>query len=212
MLRAVINRRICCLWTVILSLACFVSCQCSQESKTIERDILAPDDSALEVLKRDTLLNGITDGSRQETQEGVDSISAQVKNGRLDNSDNSGPILPPTNITKEKKTSESSYGSSAFPSAHKVAARVEVRDWELKDRKAISLVIPTAVPGSKGIVKVLIKVDNQGRVVFAEVDPAISSVNVKLKEKAREAAKKSVFNQSFNTASLQAGTIEYEFL
>ena len=196
----------------MLSLVSFVSCQCSKEPIIIERDTLAPDNPIIEDTEFDSLLNDITDGNRQEAQERFDNISTQVNNEGLEYSDYSIPVSPPTNRTIEKKDSESSNGSSAFPPAHNVTARVEVCDWELKDRMAVSLVTPTAVPGSMGIVKVLIKVDNQGKVVYAEVDPAISSVNVKLKEKAREAAKKSVFNQSFNTDSLQVGTIQYEFL
>ena len=212
MLKSVLNRHICCLWTLILPLVSIVSCQCNQDPRIIERNILAPDNPIIETTELDTLLNSITDGNRQETQEMVDSISVQDKNDALEDSDYSNPVTPLTNRTTEKKASESHNGSSIVPPAHNVTARVKVCDWELKDRKAVSLVTPTAVPGSKGIVIVLIKVDNQGKVVFAEVDPASSSVNVKLKEKAREAAKKSVFNQSSNTASPQSGAIRYEFL
>ncbi|MBQ6014814.1 MAG: hypothetical protein IJL22_00730 [Bacteroidales bacterium] len=181
-------------------------------SKRIESDILAPNDANIEVSGLDTLPNSFADRYGQEIHGRVDSIPTRGKKDGVESSDQNNRVTLSANNTIENEVSKSSESLSAEPPAQKVQTRVTVSDWELKDRKAVSLATPAAVPGSKGIVKILIKVDIKGKVVFAEVDPASSSVNVKLKEKAREAAKKSVFNQSSNAAPIQDGTILYEFL
>jgi outer membrane biosynthesis protein TonB len=88
---------------------------------------------------------------------------------------------------------------------------VKIQSWTLEKREAVNLQLPNLVEGASGTVVVIIKVDRQGEVVFAEVDPTVSSINVELKENARKAAKKSKFSVSSDSPIRQTGVIVYYY-
>ena len=88
---------------------------------------------------------------------------------------------------------------------------VTIQSWILENREPLVLELPNSVNGATGNVTVIIKVDRQGNVVFAEVDPSVSTVNVELKENARKAAKSSKFSISSDSQFRQNGIIVYSF-
>lgn len=88
---------------------------------------------------------------------------------------------------------------------------VTIQSWNLENREPLVLQLPNSVNGATGNVTVIIKVDRQGNVVFAEVDPSVSTVNVELKENARKAAKSSKFSVSSDSQFRQTGIIVYSF-
>ena len=124
------------------------------------------------------------------------------------------------NLSKETKSSEDRqilHNSSGANNDKQERNRnsnnhsVTIQSWNLENREPLLLQLPNSVNGATGNVTVTIKVDRQGNVVFAEVDPEVSTVNVELKENARKAAKSSKFSVSSDSQFRQSGIIVYSF-
>lgn len=123
-------------------------------------------------------------GNRQET---VDSEESAAQDN-------------PNEMNKKSESHLTHVESGSKPASEQSSSSVVI-SWTLDGRKAVSLPEPKHESSLHGEVSVIIKVNKDGVVEFAEVDPSISSVNVKLKERARNAAKRTRFNVSSSSPS-----------
>ena len=87
-----------------------------------------------------------------------------------------------------------------------------VLSWSLDGRKASHLPIPAYRCYGGGMVTVLIRVDNQGRVIDARIQEETSSSDKCLRDFAIRAARMSRFNADAKAPARQAGDIVYQFI
>ena len=87
-----------------------------------------------------------------------------------------------------------------------------VLSWSLEGRRASHLPIPAYRCMGAGQVTVVIAVDNQGKVLNAKVDEALSSSDSCLRNFAIRAARLSRFSSSTTAPARQMGTITYAFI
>lgn len=87
-----------------------------------------------------------------------------------------------------------------------------VLSWTLEGRKASHLPIPAYRCYGAGEVSVAIVVDQQGNVVNAKVNEAVSSADDCLKNFAVRAARMSKFNRDMSAPTRQGGEIVYSFI
>lgn len=87
-----------------------------------------------------------------------------------------------------------------------------VLSWTLDGRKASHLPIPAYRCYGAGVVSVAIAVDQQGKVINAKVNDAVSSDDSCLRNFAIRAARMSRFNRDLNAPVRQAGEIVYSFI
>lgn len=87
-----------------------------------------------------------------------------------------------------------------------------VVSWTLDGRKASHLPIPAYRCYGGGMVTVLIKVDNKGKVIDARVQEETSSPDKCLRDFAVRAARMSRFNIDTKAPARQAGDIIYQFI
>lgn len=107
------------------------------------------------------------------------------------------PVVKPDNKPERKK--ETYSGPS-------------VLSWSLDGRKASRLPIPAYRCIGAGEVTVIITVNNQGKVIDAKVNDALSSQDGCLRAFATRAARMSLFNASTTAPARQMGTITYAFI
>jgi len=115
------------------------------------------------------------------------------------NEDEVADFSPKKDLSKEDKADKPYSGPS-------------VLSWELEGRKASTLKIPAYLGLGAGMVTVLIKVDNQGRVVDAKIAEALSSPDQSLRNYAIRAARLSRFSASTTAPARQEGNIVYQFI
>ncbi len=84
--------------------------------------------------------------------------------------------------------------------------------WTLDGRKASSLKVPAYKCYNAGDVTVMIKVNNQGTVVYAKVVDELSSEDECLRKEAVRAARLSRFSIKTDAPSSQPGEITYRFI
>ena len=87
-----------------------------------------------------------------------------------------------------------------------------VLSWELEGRKASRLKVPAYLGYGAGMVTVIITVDNQGNVINAKVEEALSSPDQSLRSYAIRAARNSKFSASQSAPPRQVGNIVYQFI
>ncbi len=87
-----------------------------------------------------------------------------------------------------------------------------VLSWTLEGRKASHLPIPAYRCYGAGEVTVIITVDQQGNVVNAKVNDAVSSEDNCLRSFAVRAARMSKFNRDMSAPTRQVGEIVYSFI
>lgn len=206
---------------------CVYSCECNSQIKGNTQALQFQDNSAtldtLEcsgfLVKEDTTSQDYN-ADKELPHKGVDTASCFKSNvgiGTLARSrvqEQSTEIIAAADnaISLSTKNNsvihENEHRVQQAPKENSTIAKVS---WELKGRRAISIPSAKVSGGAKGKVVINIKVDRNGNVVFAEVEPSESSVNVQMKENARSAARKTKFNVSSITPSDQEGRIIYEF-
>ena len=103
------------------------------------------------------------------------------------------------------------FTRSSLSSKKQENTAVEIKTCFVAGRDPVKIVRPSYVEGAHGEVHVSIKIDRQGNVVFAEVDPRKSSINVDLKQNARSAALASQFSSDSQAPLRQSGEIVYLF-
>jgi hypothetical protein len=85
--------------------------------------------------------------------------------------------------------------------------------YSLENRYHLRLPVPVYKCEGSGLIKVSIVVDQQGRVVHAEVDQQGASANeICLAEAAKKSALRTRFNADYKAATRQVGTITYHFI
>ena len=85
--------------------------------------------------------------------------------------------------------------------------------YSLKNRYHLRLPVPVYKCEGSGLMEVSIVVDQQGRVLHAEVDQQDASSNeICLAEAAKKAALRTRFNADYKAAARQAGSITYHFI
>jgi len=84
--------------------------------------------------------------------------------------------------------------------------------YSLENRYHIRLPIPVYLAKGGGIITVDIQVDRTGKVIKAEVRPAITLTDYMLPVYAQQAAESTVFNSESKAPPVQKGTITYKFV
>ena len=85
--------------------------------------------------------------------------------------------------------------------------------YSLENRYHLRLPVPVYKCEGSGLIEVSIVVDQQGRVVHAEVDQQGASANeICLAEAAKKSALRTRFNADYKAATRQVGTITYHFI
>lgn len=211
---------------LVLTLICFCSCTRTNR-KTIRQGILLEGtravSSSIEIESSGNSLAFVLDSVVEEKPKANSSQRSQS----MDILDSSGAMVTKMSCSliddifkNNRKTPEE---SQRFQKSQRMKkdkqeittspndSSVKIQSWTLEKREAVNLQLPNLVEGASGTVVVIIKVDRQGEVVFAEVDPTVSSINVELKENARKAAKKSKFSVSSDSPIRQTGVIVYYY-
>lgn len=109
----------------------------------------------------------------------------------------------PVNSTTNSKGNDNAYSGATLAS------------FNLKNRTNSALPAPGYLcpQGTSGKVVLRIKVDQNGNVVEAKVDPALSSKLIScMMENAESYAKRARFNSSSSAASIQEGTITFTYV
>ena len=157
--------------------------------------------SSYQIFKQATRDNGSVKPHKTPVKTGGATTSSNKSQAPSDSSKE-------TDITQiqevNTKTSRQSDSKKEIADVKIVSCIVEGRDPQ-------KIVKPSPLKDVSGEVHVSIKIDRQGNVVFAEVDPHQSSINIELKQKARAAALASRFSSDDDAPVRQSGSIVYLF-
>ena len=207
--------------SIVLLLLAFilVSCTCSTRNQSEHKQDIAirsftPDSLQVE---SDTISLSI--------QEHSDSIKISVNKSAVQEpyihrsnnehkttvSDTLGGLLRVNPQEDKDLPKQDDFTRTSLSSEKQKNTAVEIKTCFVSGRDPVKIVKPSYVEGAHGEVHVSIKIDRQGNVVFAEVDPRKSSINIDLKQNARSAALASQFSSDSQAPLRQSGEIVYLF-
>lgn len=135
----------------------------------------------------------------EELYKEAERLQRELENGQHQEQDDGFVDYQPKQ-KDEKKVEEQAYSGPS------------VLSWELEGRKASRLKVPAYLGYGAGMVTVIITVDNQGNVINAKVEEALSSPDQGLRSYAIRAARNSKFSASSTAPARQIGNIVYQFI